>query len=331
MEKEVFDVIVVGGGPVGLWAAYYSAFRGLKTVVIESTESLGGQAMYLYPEKVITDLPGIPAITGAELVRNLIKQMNSVSVESVTGANVTSVSKDKGLMKISTTKGEFEGKYVILTPGVGNFIPNKLNVPEVDSFEGKGLYYFVKSKEDFRDKEIAIVGGGDSAVDWALELAPIAKKVHLVHRRTEFRAAQSNINRAKELGVNFVVPYVVRSARGNSWIESVKLVNVQDNSEVELNVQALLMMLGYKLDVNSAKNWNVELDQNGILIDSNSRTSDPQIYAAGDIASPRNGIKQKLLVIGFAQATTAVNSIGKEINPYEPTYVHSTNVSKAIA
>lgn len=327
-NHKVYDVIVAGGGPVGLWAAYYSAFRGLKTVVIESTKSLGGQAMYLYPEKVITDLPGIPAITGSELVKNLITQISSVNVEPVTDANVISISKSGEMRTVVTTKGDFTGKYIILTPGVGNFLPNKLGINEVDSYEGRGLYYFVKSREDFRGREIAIVGGGDSAVDWALELAPVAKKVYLIHRRTEFRAAQSNIKKAGDLGVTFIVPYVVKSAEGEKWIEGVKLANAADNSELELQVQAILMMLGYKLDISPAKNWGVEYDQSGILIDSKSMTSDPHIYAAGDISTPRNGTKQKLLIIGFAQATTAVNSISKQMNPYEPAYVHSTNVNR---
>ena len=327
MEKEtVYDVIVAGGGPVGIWAAYYSAFRGLNTILLESSESLGGQAVYLYPEKVITDIPGIPAVTGRDLVDRLIQQMNSVDVKSVLNAKVISITKENDIRRVLTSRGDYAGRYVILTPGLGNFVPNRLGLPDVDAYEGKGVYYFVKSKEDFRGKDVVIVGGGDSAVDWALELSSVAKTVYLVHRRNEFRAAQSNLKKLEELGVKFVVPYVVKSVAGNESLERVFLSRVDDGSTLEIEAQSMLMMLGYKLDLGSAKSWGVDVNPDGILIDSNCMTSDPKIYAAGDIAAPREGIKQKLLVIGFAQATTAINNISKNLHPYEPTFVHSTNI-----
>lgn len=330
MEKEtVYDVIIVGGGPIGIWAAYYSGFRGLNTVLLESSESLGGQAIYLYPEKVITDLPGIPAITGRELVEKLIQQMNSVEVRTVLNARVLSIGKENDIRRVFTSKGDYAGRFVILTPGLGNFVPNRLGLPEVDAFEGKGVYYFVKSKEDFRGKDVVIVGGGDSAVDWALELAPLAKTVYLVHRRNEFRAAQSNLKKLEKLGVKFVVPYVVKGVAGNESLERVFLSKVDDGSILEIEAQSMLMMLGYKLDLSSSKSWGVEVSPDGILIDSNCMTSDPKIYAAGDIAAPREGIKQKLLVIGFAQATTAINSISKNLHSYEPAFVHSTNIKSS--
>ncbi len=329
MEQQgVYDVVIIGGGPIGLWASYYAGFRGLKTLLVEASDALGGQAIYLYPEKVITDLPGIPQITGKGLVDNLVVQMNSMKVDKLLQAKVISILDDSGNKEIITNKGKFTGKYILLTPGLGNFVPNKLGNPEVDKFENNGLYYIVKNKEDFRDKSVLIVGGGDSAVDWAIEMNRIAKEVYLVHRRNEFRAAEANIEKIVNGGVKILTPYVLDSIIGNGRIEKAVLKNVNDSSSKTLNVDAVLMMLGYKLDLSTIKGWNINLTQDGIIIDANCVTSDPRILAAGDIASPKEGIKQKLLVIGFAQATTAVNYISKVLRPSSPTFIHSTTKTK---
>ncbi|MEM0097521.1 MAG: NAD(P)/FAD-dependent oxidoreductase [Conexivisphaerales archaeon] len=323
-NQSTYDIIIIGGGPIGLWASYYSGFRGMRTLLVEASDSLGGQAIYLYPEKKITDLPGIPEITGNELVNNLVIQMKSVNVESVLQTKVVSILDNNGNKVIITDKGRFEGKYILLTPGIGNFVPNKLGNSQVERFENNGLYYYVKNKEDFRNKNVLIVGGGDSAVDWAAEMINIAKDVYLVHRRDEFRAAEANIQKVIQGGVKIYTPYTLDSLIGNGKIEKAVLKKITDFSQIAVNVDSVIMMLGYKLDLSTIKGWNINLSQDGILIDPNCRTSDPKIFAAGDIASLKEGIKQKLLVIGFAQATTAVNYISKELRPYNPTFVHST-------
>lgn len=327
MENAKYDVIIVGGGPIGLWASYYAGFRGMKSLLLEASDVLGGQAIYLYPEKVITDLPGIPAITGKQLVDNLLVQMKSISSEYLLQAKVSAIVSSNGNKVVVTDKGSFEGSYVLLTPGVGNFVPNKLGNPKVEAFEGRGVYYFVKRKEDFKNKRVLIVGGGDSAVDWSLELAGIADKVYLVHRRNEFRAAASNVNRAVQLGVSVITPYTLESLMGNGAVEKAVLRSLNDSSELTLDVDAVLLMLGYKIDLSTVKSLNLELGQDGVLIDVNCVTSDPRILAAGDIATPRGGIKQKLLVVGFAQATTAINYINKMLRPSSPTFVHSTVIT----
>ncbi|MDG6926949.1 MAG: NAD(P)/FAD-dependent oxidoreductase [Nitrososphaerota archaeon] len=326
-NKGNYDVIVIGGGPIGLWASYYSGFRGLKTLLVEASDTLGGQAIYLYPQKEITDLPGIPAITGKELVDNLVLQMNSVQVDSVLQTKVTSILDDNGNKAVITDKGKFEGKYVLLTPGIGNFVPNKLGNPQVERFENHGLYYYVKNKEDFRNKSVMIVGGGDSAVDWAVEMINIAREIYLVHRRDEFRAAEANIKKIIQAGVKIFTPYILDSLTGDGKIEKAVLKKTTDSSQAVINVDSVLLMLGYKLDLSTIKGWNINLGQDGIFIDANCITNDPRILGAGDIASPREGIKQKLLVIGFAQATTAVNYISKALRPSYPTFVHSTTKS----
>ena len=324
---KIYDVIIAGGGPVGIWAAYYAGFRGLKALLIEASGELGGQAIYLYPEKEITDLPGIPSITGRDLVNNLLAQLRSVDAEVILEAKLISVSSREDVRVAVTSKGTFEGRFLLLTPGVGSFIPNRLGNPEVERFENKGVYYLVKSKEDFRGKKVLIVGGGDSAVDWALELSSIASQVYLAHRRTEFRAAELSLKKAVQKGVKIFVPYVLESVSGNSWVEKAHLRNLADSSTISLDVDAVLLMLGHKLDLSSIKGFNVEMDRDGILVNENCVTSDPRVLAAGDIAAPRNGIKQRLLVVGFAQATTAINYISKALRPEQPTFVHSTAVA----
>ncbi|MGC8661877.1 MAG: NAD(P)/FAD-dependent oxidoreductase [Nitrososphaeria archaeon] len=328
MKNEgIYDVIIIGGGPIGLWASYYAGFRGLRTLLVEASDTLGGQAIYLYPEKEITDLPGIPAITGKKLVDNLVLQMSSVNVDNVLQTKVISILGSNGNKAIITDKGRFEGKYVLLTPGIGNFLPNKLGNPEVEKFENNGVYYYVKNKEDFRNKNVLIVGGGDSAVDWAVEMIGIAQDIYLVHRRNEFRAAEANIKRITQAGVKILTPYVLDSLIGNGKVEKAVLKKITDSSQTTINVDSVLLMLGYKLDLSTIKGWNINIGQDGILVDANCVTNDPKILGAGDIASPRDGIKQKLLVIGFAQATTAINYISKALRPSYPTFIHSTTIS----
>ena len=324
INKNIYDVIIIGGGPIGLWSSYYAGFRGLNTLLIEASDALGGQAIYLYPEKEITDLPGIPSITGKKLVENLVLQMNSVATDKVLETKVTSILSENDNKVVITDKGKFEGKFVLLTPGIGNFIPNKLNNPLVERFENNGVYYFVRNKEEFRNKNVLIVGGGDSAVDWTIEMIHLAKAVYLVHRRDEFKAAESNIKRIKEAGVKIYTPFVLDSLIGDGKVEKAVLKKITDGSQSVISVDSVLLMLGYKLDLSTIKGWNIEVGQDGIYIDSNCATNDPKIFAAGDIANPKSGIKQKLLVIGFAQATTAVNYISKTLRPSSPTYVHST-------
>ncbi|MCS6770131.1 MAG: NAD(P)/FAD-dependent oxidoreductase [Candidatus Caldarchaeum sp.] len=314
---EVYDITIIGAGPTGLFAAFYAAgMRGMKTKVLEALDVYGGQLTVLYPDKFIYDVAGFPKVLSKDLARQLYEQASAYKPEILFSEKVINLSRiDGGIIELTTDKGVHFSKTVLIAAGHGAFTPRKLGNPSVEMFENKGVYYFVKDKWEFKGKRIVIVGGGDSAVDWALNLKDIARETYLVHRRTEFRAHEGSVIELFHSPVKVLVPYEVKEARGNNRLEAVKVFNNKTGEEQEIECDAMILQLGHVVDVSLFKKWGLEMDGNAIKINGRCETNIPGVYAAGDIASQTDSVKLALLVTGFAQAAIAVNVAKNYIDP----------------
>ena len=315
---DIYDVTIIGAGPTGLFAAFYAAgMRGMRTKVIEALEQPGGQLTILYPEKYIYDVAGFPKILAKDLVKQLEIQAMAYKPTMVYGERVEELKYvDGNIIELITDKGNVHfSKTVIICAGHGAFTPRKLNNPSVERLEGKGVYYQVRSKWDFRDKRVLIVGGGDSAVDWALNLKDVAKEVILIHRRTEFRAHEGSVIELFHSPVKVMIPYEVKEAHGRDRLEAVTIFNNKTGEEVTLEVDAMILQLGHVVDVSTFKKWGLVIENNAIKVNGKMETNLPGVYAAGDIANPVDSVKLNLIVIGFAQAAIAVNVAKNYIDP----------------
>lgn len=323
--EKVYDVVVIGGGPIGLFGTYYAGFRDLSVLLIEATEDLGGQITYLYPDKFIYDMPGFFEITGKELVKNLVKQAMKYNPDVRLGEKVLNIAKmPDGQFDIVTDKSSYRCKAVMVTTGIGTFSPNKVDAEGITQFEGKGVFYYVREPERFRGRKLLIVGGGDSAVDWALHLKDIASEITLIHRRDVFRAHEKSVDELMHSNVKVKLFYILNSVLGDGWVQKAVITNVQTNQQETLEVDDILVLVGYKADLSIMKKWGIEMDSRGLLVDDLQQTSIPGIFAAGDVASPRSGFRQNLLAVGFGQAATAANRIKKMLQPEAPSFEHST-------
>jgi thioredoxin reductase len=322
-----FDLVVIGGGPVGLFGTYYAGFRGLKVALVEATEDLGGQITFLYPDKYIYDMPGFYEITGKEVVRNLVKQAMRYSPDVRLGERVLKIAKlADQKFEVQTDKSSYQCKAILITTGIGTFSPNKVEAEGINDFEGKGVFYYVRDPERFRGRRLLIVGGGDSAVDWALHLKDIASETTLIHRRDVFRAHEMSVKALMNSNINVKLFCVLKSVSGDDWVRRVVITNVQTNKDEGLEVDDVLVLVGYKADLSIMRQWGIQMDNRGLLVDDTLETSVPGIFAAGDVASPRSGFRQNLLAVGFGQAATAANKIKKLLEPTAPSFEHSTLV-----
>lgn len=312
--QEGFDVAIIGGGPAGLFGAFYAGLRGMKTLLLDALPELGGQLAVLYPEKYIFDVPGFPKILARDLVKQLVEQAMQSSPTVRLEEQVTNIEPiGERQIKLSTTRGVYQTKAVLIAAGVGAFAPNKLDAPGVARLEGNGIYYFVRSKEEFADKRLLIVGGGDSAVDWALNLQDTCREITLIHRRDQFRAHEGSIKDMYASRTNVMTFWELKEVHGEDKVEAVTIVNNQTKEERELPMDAVLLTLGFKADMGPIKNWGLSLEKRSIKVDSKFSTSMPGVYAAGDIAAA--DVKLDLIAVGFGQAAIAVNAIKTYIDP----------------
>jgi thioredoxin reductase len=312
--QEGFDVAIIGGGPAGLFGAFYAGLRGMKTLLLDALPELGGQLAVLYPEKYIFDVPGFPKILARDLVKQLVEQAMQSNPTVQLEEQVTNIEPTgERQIKLSTTRGTYQTKAVLIAAGVGAFAPNKLDAPGVAQLEGKGVYYFVRSKEEFAGKRLLIVGGGDSAVDWALNLQDTCPEITLIHRRDQFRAHEGSIKAMYESRTNVLTFWELKEVHGDTKVEAVTIVNNQTKEERELPMDAVLLTLGFKADMGPIKNWGLSLEKRSIKVDSKLATSMPGVYAAGDIAAAE--VKLDLIAVGFGQAAIAVNAIKTYIDP----------------
>jgi ferredoxin/flavodoxin---NADP+ reductase len=306
------DLVIVGAGPSGLYGAYYAGFRGMTTAIVDALPEPGGQVTALYPEKMIFDVAGFPEIRGRELVANLVKQCAPFSPVYLLGEVASGFARqDDGTIVLTTSAGtQLHTKVVVISGGIGEFHPRPL--PAAADWEGRGLVYFVPSLADHADKDVLIVGGGDSAFDWAINLHPIARSITMVHRRDRFRAFEHSIKQAAALGIPIHTFTEVAELRGNGAVEHV-LVRDRGGSERVLPAQSVIAALGFTADLGPLADWGLEVDHRHIVVDSKMATNLPGVFAAGDIVEYPG--KVRLISVGFGEVALAVNNAAVVIDP----------------
>nr|WP_275262292.1 NAD(P)/FAD-dependent oxidoreductase [Paenibacillus tepidiphilus] len=308
------DLLIIGGGPAGMFAAFYGGMRQASVTLIESMPQLGGQLAALYPEKYIYDVAGFPKVTAQELVNNLSRQMDLFQSDIRLEEKVVGLEKrDERHFVVTTDKAEYHSKAVIITAGVGAFEPRRLELPEAPRFEKANLHYFVSDLNAFQGKKVLISGGGDSAVDWALMLEPIAEQVTLIHRRDKFRAHEHSVEKLMASKVNVVTPSEITELHGEEFITKVTLSHIKTKETQELEVDSVIVNFGFVSSLGPIAEWGIEIDSNSIVVDSRMETSIPGIFAAGDITTYPG--KLKLIAVGFGEAPTAVNNAKVYIDP----------------
>jgi ferredoxin/flavodoxin---NADP+ reductase len=262
---EIYDITIVGAGPSGMFSAFYAGMRNAKTKLIDSLPQLGGQLATLYPEKYIYDIPGYPKIKAGELVQNLEKQLTTFNHQYCLEETVLQIEKHEDYLELITDKGNHYSKAVILALGNGSFQPRKLSIPDSERFEGNGLDYFVTDLMKYAGRKVAIAGGGDSAIDWALMLEPIASEVYLIHRRPEFRAHEHSVNKLRASSVNILTPYVIQDISGEKRLTEIALQQVKGDESVSLQVDSLIVNYGFSSTLN-IKEWGLKSTRQGVLL-----------------------------------------------------------------
>lgn len=313
-QQEIVDIIVIGGGPAGMFASFYAGMRQASVKLIESMPQLGGQLSALYPEKYIYDVAGFPKVTAQELVDNLKRQMSMFPVQICLEERVLNVVKrEERLFEVTTDKQTHWCKAVIITAGVGAFEPRRLQLPEAAKYEKTNLHYFVPDLNKFKGQKVVVCGGGDSAVDWSLMLEPIAEKVTLVHRRDRFRAHEHSVEQLYRSSVEVLTFKEVESLQGEDKIESITLKDNKTGETTVLDVDAVIVNYGFVSSLGPIENWGLNISKGSIVVDSRMETSIPGIFAAGDIVTYPG--KVKLIAVGFGEAPTAVNNAKVYIDP----------------
>lgn len=311
---ELTDLLIIGGGPAGMFAAFYGGMRQTSVKLIESMPQLGGQLAALYPEKHIYDVAGFPKITAQELVNNLKEQLSLFNPDILLEEKVLSVKKqDERHFIVTTDKGVHESKAVIITAGVGAFEPRRLEIEGAERFEKANLHYFVNDLSIFRGRKVLISGGGDSAVDWALMLEPIAEKVTLIHRRDKFRAHEHSVEKLLASTVEVITPTEITELHGTESIDRVTLAHVKTKETQEIEVDDVIVNFGFISSLGPIAEWGIQIESNSIVVDSRMETSVPGIFAAGDITTYPG--KLKLIAVGFGEAPTAVNNAKVYLDP----------------
>jgi ferredoxin/flavodoxin---NADP+ reductase len=317
--EEIRDITVIGAGPVGLSAAFWAGMRQASSRVIDSLPELGGQCTTLYPEKWIFDVPGHPKVMAKDLVGMLREQaLEQFDVPVHLDTTAERISWEDDCVVLHTDRGDLRSRTVIVAGGHGAFEPKRLPLADVDMapWEGRGAHYLVGEKRAFQDKRVVIVGGGDSAFDWALHLEPIAKTVTLVHRRDAFRAHQRTVDQVMGSSVEIVtkaqVSALLDDGSGHGVVEEVE-ITVDGAEPVRRPAQAVVAALGFLADLGPLQQWGIEVQKRHIVVDASMRTNLPRVFAAGDVTEYQG--KVRLIAVGFGEAATAVNNAAVAIDP----------------
>jgi len=326
------DTLIIGAGPVGLFCVHQLGIIGLKCEVVDNLDKIGGQCIELYPDKPIYDIPAVPECTGEELTNNLIKQIKAFKTNFHLNERVEEIKKVKKKWITKTNKGtEFESSSIIIAAGVGSFEPRKFPTKEIEKYEGKQILYSIKDKTVFKDKTVCIFGGGDSALDWAIELSN-ASKVMLVHRRDDFRGMQSSIDKANQLKeegkIEIYTKYQLNSVSGNEKVESINIKH-DDESIKEIKTDYVLGFFGLIMQLGPIAEWGLNLDKKTIPVNTESfETNKEGIFAIGDICSYPG--KLKLILSGFHEGALAARGCFKYAKPDEKYRFEFTTSSKAV-
>lgn len=328
MMENLYDVTIVGGGPAGMFAAFYSGLHELKAQLIESLPQLGGQVAALYPEKQIWDVAGKAGVQGSKLVEDLKRQMSIAPIDQFLGEKVTNVVKEAdGTFKIVSDKRTSYSKAVVIALGNGAFTPRKLALDGAAEMEGKQIRYFVTQKQDFAGQRVAVLGGGDSAIDMALMLEPVAKEVHLIHRRDTFRALEHTVSQLEASEVKVQTPYLPKAiTKLDDGSVELTLKKMRSDEETKLNVDKVLVNYGFTSNNAALENWELPLasERGMIKVDSQMETSVKGVYAIGDGATYPG--KAALIAVGFGEAPIAITALAKELYPKKRMATHSSSM-----
>lgn len=312
-DEKVYDITVIGGGPTGLFAAFYAGMRQASCKIIESLPQLGGQLAALYPEKYIYDIAGFPKVRAQELINNLKEQMSQFETATALEETVLKVQKNaENVFEITTNKRIHLSKSVIITAGCGAFQPRKIEIEGSERFEQTNLHYFVDDLNAFAGQKVLVAGGGDSAVDWAMMLEPIAD-VTLTHRRDKFRAHEHSVETLMNSKVNIKTPYKINDLIGEDRIEKVVLEHAKTGEIEEVEVDAVIVNYGFISSLGPIQEWGLNIEKGSIVVNTKMETNVPGIYAAGDITTYPGKIK--LIAVGFGEAPTAVNNAKSYVDP----------------
>jgi thioredoxin reductase len=306
------DLLIVGAGPVGLFGAYYAGVRLMSTAVLDSLEEPGGQITAMYPEKAIFDVAGFPAIKGRQLVEQLLEQAAPFKPNYMLGHQAVGLERGEGGFAVSTASGHrVEARAIVITGGIGTFTPRPL--PTGGEYLGRGLVHFVPDPSAYAAQDIVVVGGGDSALDWALMLEPIGKSVTVVHRRAEFRAHQHSVELLKASSVRILTDAQVSAVRGEPDVTEVEVTVASEDDPVTLPCDKLIAALGFTANLGPLMEWGLDIQKRQIMVNTAGATNIPGIYAAGDIVDYEG--KVKLIATGFGEVATAVNNAFAYLNP----------------
>jgi ferredoxin/flavodoxin---NADP+ reductase len=304
------DLLVIGAGPTGLFATYYAGFRGMSVAVVDSLPELGGQITAMYPEKQILDVAGFPSVRGRELVEGLVAQASVAEPTYLLDRTAAKLVEDADGVTVGLDDGtEVRAKAVLITAGIGKFSPRPL--PAGDGWLGRGMEFFVPSFQPYAGKDVVIVGGGDSAFDWALHLEPVARSVTLVHRRDAFRAHARTVEAVRSSRVEIVTKAEVSAIHGNGTVESVDITVEGETSTRP--AQAIVAALGFVADLGPIQQWGIEVQKRHVVVDPSMRTNLARVFAAGDITEYPG--KVRLIAVGFGEAATAVNNAAVVVDP----------------
>lgn len=314
---ELHDITFVGGGPAGLFGAYYAGLRRAGVKIIESLGQLGGSLIHIYPEKEIFDVMGYPRIKSKKLVENLIEQAVQYKPtvclnEKVTGLKILG----ECLIKLSTTVGDHYSKTVIITAGNGAYVPRTLDIPNIKELEGKGIYYYLTRFDHLRDKRVLIIGGGNTAVDWALSLLGIASRITVAHRMAKFKAHEAMLEEVMNSDVELMFPYIeLKEIIGRDRVEGAVLYNNKTGKEDIIAVDAIVLSIGMITNLGPIEEWGLEIEGAAIKVSPDMATTLPLVWAAGDIVSYPG--KVTLITTNAGEVSIATNSAKDYIDRIE--------------
>ena len=330
MSSDITDITIIGGGPTGLYGAFYAGLRGVSCRIIDSLPELGGQLMALYPEKYIFDVGGIPKILAKDLAKDAIRQAMQFDPEIVLDEEVQTLEKKDDHIVLGCRGGEYLTRSVLIAGGKGAFEPRHLDCPGYREHLGNGIHYAVKDPETYRDRRVLLVGGGDSAFDWALILKDVAAELTMIHRRDGFRAHQASIDQlhaacdAQEMTLKTF--FEVKEIHGDGSVQGATIFDNRSQEEERLEVDAVLCFLGFKPDLGPIQSWGLELEKKSIKVNQLMETNIEGVYAAGDIVDYPGKIE--LIATGYAEAAIAVNNAVHYVDPDARVNPgHSTNLA----